>query len=76
MIQDRQPQHARQNTPKRKLIFLPPASAAILAFSLSVYIQSAYANPTGATAVSGSVLTSNPSANVLQVVNTPGTIIN
>ncbi|MGH8766061.1 MAG: filamentous hemagglutinin N-terminal domain-containing protein, partial [Burkholderiales bacterium] len=36
---------------------------------------SAWANPTGPTLVKGAALISNPSANVLQVVNTPGTVL-
>lgn len=36
----------------------------------------AWANPTTPTVVSGAALMSNPSASVMQVVNTPGTIIN
>ncbi len=37
---------------------------------------SVWANPTTPTVVSGAALMSNPSASVMQVVNTPGTIIN
>jgi len=46
------------------------------AFVLAIYLtMQVHANPTGPTLVSGSALISNPSANVMQVVNTPGTII-
>jgi filamentous hemagglutinin family protein len=65
-------QQAVQINLKRKLM----SSAWGLVFVFCLYSPTGYANPTGATAVSGSVLLSNPSANVLQVVNTPGAIIN
>jgi len=48
-------------------------STAVLAVCLPFQ---AHANPTEPTLVSGAALISNPSASVMQVVNTPGTIIN
>lgn len=47
-----------------------------LPLMLGCALGSAWGNPTGPTVVNGSALVSNPSASVLQVVNTPGTIIN
>ena len=44
--------------------------------ALWVAVTAALANPTGASIARGAALASNPSANVLQIVNTPGTIIN
>ena len=42
----------------------------------AAFACSAQANPTGPTLINGSALTSNPNASTLQIVNTPGTIIN
>jgi len=67
-------QHAVQTRLKQKPGVMPSAWGLVFAFSL--YSPTGYTNPTGATAVSGSALLSNPSANVLQVVNTPGAVIN
>lgn len=47
-----------------------------VAIAVCVAFGTAMANPTGPTVVSGAALLSNPSSKVLQVVNTPGTIIN
>lgn len=47
-----------------------------LPLMLGCALGSAWGNPAGPTVVNGSALVSNPSASVLQVVNTPGTIIN
>ena len=47
-----------------------------LAIALAGVFSAAWALPTGGTVASGAALLSNPSASVLQVVNTPGTIIN
>ncbi|MEO8754973.1 MAG: filamentous hemagglutinin N-terminal domain-containing protein, partial [Casimicrobiaceae bacterium] len=48
----------------------------ILSVLLSAAFGAAWGNPTGAQVINGAALLSNPSASVMQVVNTPGTIIN
>ena len=48
----------------------------LMGAAIGIPISCAWANPTGPAVVSGSALISNPSASVLQVVNTPGTILN
>lgn len=48
----------------------------LIGVALSSACACAWANPTGLGVVRGDALVSNPSASVLQVVNTPGTIIN
>ena len=48
----------------------------LLGAVLSSACACAWANPTGIAVVRGDVLVSNPSSSVLQVVNTPGTILN
>jgi len=58
---------------QNKLALKRLVSIAVLVVYLPFQV---HANPTGPTLVSGSALISNPSANVMQVVNTPGTIIN
>lgn len=47
----------------------------ILALAISNAFGTVMANPTGPVTVSGATLVSNPSASVLQVVNTPGAIM-
>ncbi len=56
----------------------PVAWAAHLCLNgaLLAAVTAALANPTGASIARGAALASNPSASVLQIVNTPGTIIN
>lgn len=48
----------------------------VMATVVAGVFGSAWGNPTTPTVVSGAALLSNPSASVMQVVNTPGTIIN
>jgi len=52
------------------------SGARVVVAVAAVFAASAFANPTGPTLVGGAAQLSNPSASVLQVVNTPGTIIN
>lgn len=47
-----------------------------LAFGATIGARPAYANPSGAAVVAGSASFAQPAHNVLQVTNTPGTIIN
>ena len=48
----------------------------LLGTAIATALASAWANPTGPVTVNGSSLISTPSLNVMQIVNTPGTIIN
>ncbi len=48
----------------------------ILGLAVGSALGTAMANPTGPTVASGAALISNPSASVMQIVNTPGTILN
>lgn len=48
----------------------------LMGAAIGIPISCAWANPTGPAIVSGAALISNPSASVMQVVNTPGTILN
>lgn len=50
--------------------------ATLIALGLCGAACAVLANPTGPTTVSGATLLSNPSSSVLQIVNTPGSIIN
>ncbi len=47
-----------------------------IALALASAAQPTWALPTGASVANGAVLASNPTANILQLVTTPGTIIN
>lgn len=51
------------------------AKKSVMAIAIGGAFASAWANPAGPAVVSGAALLSNPSANVMQIVNTPGTII-
>lgn len=52
------------------------ARLAVAVAAAFVFVPPVIANPTGPALVSGAAQMSNPSPNLLQVVNTPGTIIN